>query len=118
MLGEAIKTAQDGKVATLIYVNCAKTLLDKTIGGMSTEEFIPVTVRNFKEELKPKSDKKNVPLGADDIQYEFIVLNGKLQRVNLPGGQEIPGDTMLELDGVACEYRQAVGRTFQNGSVL
>ena len=118
MLGLAL--AEQG--ASLVYIKCAKSLLDKTIAGISVNLRQSIDLGTTKSAdiptlssaLKPKEPLGGV--GSKSVGFE--VDNGRLVKMIYESGIEVEPETMVMLDGIAMEYKEAKGKAFQSGSVL
>lgn len=111
-ISEMINDANEDKVA------CAKIMLDRIIEGMKREKEGSIIVAyndHLKETLDVKIQppkKKIIPPNAE--QYPIILNDDKTIREI----QGLPLDAMVELDGIAMTYQDAIGKTFQTGKIL
>ena len=117
MLEEGLKDTPDkpaGDLGVLLaHIKCAKALLDKTIQGMRRDELDVPSVQDI-----PRLEPRKTAPKEGEIQYALEVENGILKKVSYPSGEELGAEVMLELDGFAFSYKEAKGRSFQNGRVL
>ena len=93
-----------------VYVKCAISLIDKVIA-------INEPLENLLDVVRKNPRLKKV---EEEVQYLIDVdASKKLTRISYPGGQELEGDKMIELDGLAMPYSEAVGKQVtKSGRVL
>ncbi len=93
-----------------VKVQCAKIMLDKIIDGMKEPEYI-------KQKPGTVVPVKTVNAHPIEPQYEISVEHGRLVWIHIDK-EDAPHDLPLLVDGVETTYGQAIGRAFQNGSLL
>jgi hypothetical protein len=128
MLNQALDGAPDipiGDLGILItYVKCAQILLKKTIDGMEPDTILITNGTDEPKEYTPTKDKSK-PFGGEDDgpvpseeMYELVKgLDNTLDKI-IRGGQEIPPNTPMEVDGKKVTYGQAKGKPFTTGRLL
>jgi hypothetical protein len=87
-----------------VYVSCAVDLLNSTIDEMQDKD-VPMIPAPFVQ-AKPV------------MEYVIDAPSGILKSIRSKDGVHIPMDTMVVLDGVAMEYRSAIGKSFKTGNVV
>jgi hypothetical protein len=111
-----IDGTDDGKSA-FVQVKCAKKMLDKVIEGMKLKENL-LEVMHTEHIKVPRAEKKaeNTP-GKDYQMFTNADLTvGKI--IAVATGEELYGDTKVELDGKVMPYRSILGKPFKTIKVL
>ena len=123
MLQQALDSTEGSE--RFVYVRCAKTLLEKTINGMT--EHVGNVTKNFIADEKiykgspVKIVDKSKPFGEGVTElpmYEVEAKLGKLVEIKDQFGVELPLSKTISVNGEMTTYGEARGKSFQNVDLL